>query len=268
MLICLLLILTFIQLFRIVCRKEINWQRLMNCVSPYWMRGDTEDKLLGIVQLFFIGCISFFKASRISVWEDALFVFVITFISFVWLVKFLIGMLEWFQNAIYLITPDVVFTLAIPFLIFMNVDHLQGRLAIEVCMLAIFMSLSVVYMELWRMIQRMTMVQVKKGRGLKFKSILMWLFIILMNLYTLITFIQFYWDDKSYHFIEAKAFNQETAVDLFYYLIVTFTTVGLGDIQPHTEIAKIVTILIALSGMFFTGIFVSMILSIEVEKEK
>lgn len=112
------------------------------------------------------------------------------------------------------------------------------------------------------------MVQVKKGRGLKFKSILMWLFIILMNLYTLITFIQFYWDDKSYHFIEAKAFNQETAVDLFYYLIVTFTTVGLGDIQPHTEIAKIVTILIALSGMFFTGIFVSMILSIEVEKEK
>jgi len=240
----------------------------MACISPYWLRGDAEDKLLGIVQLFFIGCISFFKASRMSVWEDAFFVFVITFISFVWLVKLLIGILEWFQNAIYLITPDVVFTLFVPFLIFINVAHLQGKLAIEVCMLALFMSLSVVYMELWRMMQKVTMVKAKKNGDLKFKSILMWLFIILTNLYTLITFIQFYWDDKSYHFIEAKVFDQETAVDLFYYLIVTFTTVGLGDIQPHTEIAKIVTILIALSGMFFTGIFVSVVLSIEGEIEK
>ena len=267
MLICLLLILTFVQLIRIAYKKQINWQKLMVYVSPYWLRGDSEDKLLGIVQLFLIGCISFFKASRMAIWEDAVFVFLITFISFVWLVKLLIGVLEWFQHSIYLITPDVLFTLFVPFLIFVNVEHLQGRLAIEVCMLALFMSLSVVYMELARMMLRVTtLAKVKETGSIKFKSILMWLFIILANLYTLITFIQFYWDDKSYHFIEAKVFTAETAVDLFYYLVVTFTTVGLGDIQPHTEIAKIVTILIALSGMFFTGIFVSVVLSMEGEK--
>ena len=271
MLVGILMGLTLLQLIR-VCHKnkrEITIKKVMAYVSPYWLRGDGEDRLLGIMQLFFIACISFFKASKMLCMEDALFIFILTFISFVWLVKLLVGILEWVQNAINLITPDVIFTLLVPFLIFLNVDSIDGRMAIKVCLMALFMSLCVVYMELARMIIRATEFRrIKESGKLKLKSIWMWLVIVLMNLYTLLTFIQFYWDDKSYHFIEAKVFNQETAVDLLYYLIVTFTTVGLGDIQPHTEIAKMVTILIALSGMFFTGIFVSVVLSIEGKKEE
>lgn len=49
--------------------------------------------------------------------------------------------------------------------------------------------------------------------------------------------------------------------DLFYFTIITFTTIGYGDITPVTYIAKIVTLFIAITSVICISIFISSILS-------
>ena len=87
--------------------------------------------------------------------------------------------------------------------------------------------------------------------------------IILINLYTLVIFTQFYLLPNRHHFIMAEEPNLYAAIDLLYYLVITFTTVGFGDIHPYTPLAKLITILIAASGMFFSAVFVGTILSLQ-----
>ena len=48
---------------------------------------------------------------------------------------------------------------------------------------------------------------------------------------------------------------------LFYYTIITFTTVGYGDIVPITMEAKIVSSLISITNIICITIFLSTILS-------
>lgn len=45
--------------------------------------------------------------------------------------------------------------------------------------------------------------------------------------------------------------------DALYWSFVTATTVGYGDIRPTTRISKTLSILIAFSGVIFTGIIVA-----------
>jgi hypothetical protein len=53
--------------------------------------------------------------------------------------------------------------------------------------------------------------------------------------------------------------------DALYFVVITFFTVGYGDLYPVCEITKILTILIVLTGFSFTAIFVSAALSATVE---
>lgn len=50
--------------------------------------------------------------------------------------------------------------------------------------------------------------------------------------------------------------------DLFYYTIVTFTTIGFGDIVPLTNAAKVMAVLISLSSILCLSVFVGSIYSI------
>lgn len=49
--------------------------------------------------------------------------------------------------------------------------------------------------------------------------------------------------------------------DLFYFTIITFTTIGYGDITPITYLAKIVTMFIAITSVICISVFISSILS-------
>lgn len=267
MLIYLLLALTLIQLIRMCWMKALDIEAFFRYLIPYWEEGDGEDRLLGILQIFFIICISLLKAIKMDSLKEAVLIFVFTFFSFIWFIKLLVGIIKWLQEYLKLITTDIIFTLLVPVLIFSNSHELQGMIESRACLMALVLSLCIVYMSLLH-ITLQPLSGVGKNRTLRLKSIFVWLVIILINLYTLVVFIQFYWNGENDHFIEAASLNKETAIDLGYYLVVTFTTVGLGDIQPHTQAAKLVTILIALSGMFFTGIFVSVVLSADEKNKK
>ncbi len=55
--------------------------------------------------------------------------------------------------------------------------------------------------------------------------------------------------------------NSPNNFDLFYFTIITFTTIGYGDITPVTYLAKIATMLIAVTSVICISIFISSILS-------
>ena len=77
--------------------------------------------------------------------------------------------------------------------------------------------------------------------------------LIILNLYLAVCFVSDTGKD---------AFsNSPNYFDLFYYTIITFTTVGYGDIVPITMEAKIVSSLISITNIICITIFLSTILS-------
>lgn len=257
-----------VQVLRSLIEQNITREALLCYLMPYWKKGDIGDRILGVFQLFIIGCISSLQAIKIEGMIPKIMVFLLTWMSLVWLIKLLICVLEWLEAYIKTMTVNIIFTLIIPILVLFNLSQMDELLEIQTCLCALFMSLIVVYMELisivlGRGIYKKATKYLMVGSGSKLKSILTWFFIILLNLYTLVLFIQFYIETDTYHFIESKVLSKASAVDLFYYLVVTFTTVGFGDISPHTLIAKVVSAVVALSGMVFTGIFVGCILNLK-----
>lgn len=55
--------------------------------------------------------------------------------------------------------------------------------------------------------------------------------------------------------------NNPTSFDLFYYTIITFTTIGYGDIVPVSIPAKIISMVIAVTSVICITIFLSTVLS-------
>lgn len=257
-----------VQIIRKIKYNTITWESVLTYFIPYWKRGDNEDRILGILQIFIVGCISLICASKVTDWLEGIMIFLLTFISFVWGIKFLLSIMEWLQEYVHLMTINLIFTLAVPIVVLLNIRSIDEPLEVEVCLVAILMSVMLIYMELISIVlgrghYKSTTKQLMSNSALKLKSILTWLFIIIVNLYTLLLFIQFYVGNAEHPFIDAEHLTKASAVDLFYYLIVTFTTVGFGDISPHTLVAKMASSLVALSGMLFTGIFVGCILNLK-----
>ncbi len=57
--------------------------------------------------------------------------------------------------------------------------------------------------------------------------------------------------------------------DGLYWAFITATTVGYGDIRPIRKISKVLSVVIALVGMMFTGVIIAVVLntaSIAIEK--
>ena len=257
-----------VQLINQFNDQSMSFEKVIQYLIPYWHDGDFEDRILGIVQLFIVGCISVIRAIKAGTILEGCLVFFLTFMTFVWGIRVLLCLIEWLQEYIHTMTINLFFALAVPGIILLNLSRMKEGLEAQISLVALLMSLLIVYMELISMVlgkgaYKKSTHYLIQNSAMKLKSILTWLIIIMINLYTLLLFIQFYVEAKAHPFIESEVLSKSSAVDLFYYLIVTFTTVGFGDISPHTLMAKLVSSLVALSGMLFTGIFVGCILNLK-----
>ena len=56
--------------------------------------------------------------------------------------------------------------------------------------------------------------------------------------------------------------------DALYWAFITTTTVGYGDIRPMAKLSKVLSVLIALTGMIFTGIIVALAIHAAAESFK
>lgn len=77
------------------------------------------------------------------------------------------------------------------------------------------------------------------------------IFLIIINLYILIVGV---------YVIEPNSFsNNPNLLDLFYYTITSFTTIGFGDIIPLTVLGKIVLIIISFTSILCISVFIGSI---------
>lgn len=241
--------------------KPIHFKGVLK--ELFGIEGNGEEQLLGMMQLLGVSLLSLVKVLRQEGDIQKLIVFVLTFITYSVLLKLLLGVLVWLEEYLASITLEVAFAILTPTLILMFFKMIHTMLIRQVAFVALIVSVIRVYVEMLHFITRQEAYHLgaKMGKALKVKSIIAWLIIILGNLYTLLALIQFTGNTKVHHFIQAEVFNVQSGIDLFYYLVITFTTVGFGDVYPKTSLAKVLTIMIALSGMLFSGMFVATILA-------
>lgn len=79
------------------------------------------------------------------------------------------------------------------------------------------------------------------------------LVMLILNLYLAVCFVN--------SIGESVYLNSNGYFDLFYYTIITFTTIGYGDIIPTTIPAKIVAIIISVTSVICLTVFLSSVLS-------
>ena len=80
------------------------------------------------------------------------------------------------------------------------------------------------------------------------------LVMLVMNLYLAVCFVNAIADGAAY-------LNATGNFDLFYYTIITFVTIGYGDIVPVTTSSKVVAIVISITSVVCLTVFLSSILS-------
>lgn len=233
-------------------------------LMPYFRSEDKKEQLASLLQVIVVAVMSMLNALKMSSDIEGIVVFCITFIVCTWFIKVMVATINWLQTYSRMLTLDGIFAICVPLVILWHMPKMCSVLEIRLTFLTLLLSTCIVYGEIIHIVvgQKMHL-----SKEIQIKSILTWLAIILMNLYALLVFVQFYMNVKAHHFIAAEHLTKEAMVDLFYYLIVTFTTVGFGDIRPSTSLAKIITSIIAISGMLFTGMFMGAVLSTD-EKNK
>ena len=87
--------------------------------------------------------------------------------------------------------------------------------------------------------------------------IVSWLLIIIFNLYTLILLVS---NTDPYAFVNNSGPVTEP-LKLLYFTIITFTSVGYGDIIPRGSLAVLITLVVAVTGFLYSALFVGSILA-------
>ena len=225
---------------------------------PVLKKQDRGDQLADLIQFIAVATISALNTMKISSYVGRFFIFCMTFFVCTWIIQLLLEVVAWVHAYSKMLTLNSLFAILTPMIILWHMPKMNSMLEIELTFMTLLLSTGVVYGEV---IHTVTSPSTKMNKMIRVKSILTWLGIILMNLYTLLVFIQFYMGVGAHHFIQNEHITEEAMLNLLYYLIITFTTVGFGDISPETVLGKIVTCFVAISGMLFTGMFMGAILS-------
>ena len=72
----------------------------------------------------------------------------------------------------------------------------------------------------------------------------------------------------SIYYVNAYSINNPNIFDLFYYVVITFGTIGYGDIYPTCYYTKAIAILIVFTSISCISIMLSSFLSVSHEKNK
>ena len=72
----------------------------------------------------------------------------------------------------------------------------------------------------------------------------------------------------SIYYVDAYSINNPNIFDLFYYVVITFGTIGYGDIYPTSYYTKAIAILIVFTSISCISIMLSSFLSVSHEKNK
>ena len=70
----------------------------------------------------------------------------------------------------------------------------------------------------------------------------------------------------SIYYVDAYSINNPNIFDLFYYVVITFGTIGYGDIYPICYYTKAIAILIVFTSISCISIMLSSFLSVSHEK--
>ncbi|WP_054742491.1 potassium channel family protein [Cellulosilyticum ruminicola] len=238
--------------------KRIQNGGIIDWFIPFYNSADKGERLAGLLQIGVVAVVSFINTLKVVDYKEGLLIFCVTFIVCTWLIRVMVIALNWLNTYSKMLTLNGAFTILAPLIILWHMPKMNSMVEIQLTFMTLLLSTFNVYGEVVHIV---TGHKLYSSKSIQIKSILTWLGIILMNLYCLLVFVQFYMNVKVHHFIAAEQLTREAMIDLFYYLIVTFTTVGFGDIRPTTNLAKVITCIIAISGMLFTGMFMGAILS-------
>lgn len=152
---------------------------------------------------------------------------------------------------------NTYFTVLIVFPKQFEQSYLIGLIGVTICYI---MNLRV----LIKIINNPERINISDGRVRNFTStsVLSILILIMMvlNLFLAVCFINSA-DVNSYS-------GNPSNFDLFYYTIITFTTIGYGDIVPITIMAKIMSIIISTTSVVCITIYLSSVLSFNNEEKK
>ncbi|MCL5290420.1 MAG: ion channel [Bacillota bacterium] len=94
----------------------------------------------------------------------------------------------------------------------------------------------------------------------RFVPILMivsWLLVIIFNLYTMVLLVS---HTDPYSFIDGSGPVTEP-LRLLYFTVITFTSVGYGDITPRGNFAVFMTIIVSITGFLYSALFIGGILA-------
>ncbi len=102
--------------------------------------------------------------------------------------------------------------------------------------------------------------EIKKENLQKSKFKVLFIFFILL-------FLNLYFEVITVSNISPSAFNKDDYFSLFYYTLVTFSTVGYGDVLPQTSFGMVQASIIIFSCMFFLTIFIGNLLGISTNND-
>ncbi len=273
MFVYILIVLILWEVNKLVFKTSLSISEIADKVIAYWDSSSFLDRILIGIQVLIISYISLMKAKDEPDLISIITLFIFYFMCYLLVIKMVLEFIRWLEDYIITLNSDIIFCMLVPIIILIHISSLSKHIERNVCIFALLFSIFMIFRQLLKMILGTgSMVKhrasVRYSASYKIKSILTWFVLIIENLYTLLIFVQFYVGQDVCHFTSATVITKNSLVDLFYYLIITFTTVGFGDIFPTTNIAKAVTVLIALSGMLFTGLLVSFILSLDDDVEE
>ena len=152
---------------------------------------------------------------------------------------------------------NTYFTVLIVFPKQFEESYFVGLIGVTICYI---MNLRV----LIKIINNPERININDGRVRNFTSTsvlsILVLIIMILNLFLAVCFINSA-DMNSYS-------GNPSNFDLFYYTIITFTTIGYGDIVPITMMAKVMSIIISTTSVVCITIYLSSVLSFNNEEKK